>query len=107
MEVPVLASRKGLSPIRVGPLPCQVAPLVALNAQIEEMVVAGALTGDRDLLRQALYYDPLSSAVCSLAEIRKMFDEMWQANAPYLDWFGGSRYTFHGGACQNTSRSSG
>jgi alpha-galactosidase len=43
VEVPVVASRLGLQPIRVGPLPALLAALTSLNAQCEELAVKGAI----------------------------------------------------------------
>jgi hypothetical protein len=31
--------------------------------------------------------DPLTAAVCSLEEISALFDEMWTAQAPFLDYY--------------------
>lgn len=87
VEVPVLASRRGLEPIHVGPLPPQCALLSGTNAQIEEMVVAASAAGDKEMVYQAVCYDPLTAAVCSLREIRAMVDEMFAANADYLPQF--------------------
>jgi len=87
VEVPVLASRRGLEAIRTGPLPPQLALLSGTSAQIEEMVVEGGLIGDREMIYQAICYDPLSAAVLSLKEIRAMVDEMFTANKDYLPQF--------------------
>jgi len=83
VEVPVMASRRGLDPIAVGPLPPQCAMLTGLSAQIEELAVDGIMTGDKDKIRRAIYMDPLTSAVCSLEEIKSMVNEMFEANAEY------------------------
>ena len=48
VEVPVLASKRGLEPIHVGKMPPQLALLSGTSAQIEEMVVEGSLAGDRE-----------------------------------------------------------
>ena len=88
VEVPVLASRRGLEPIHVGAMPPQCAILSGTNAQIEEMAVEASRTGNKDLVYQAICYDPLTSAVCSLREIRSMVDEMFAANKGYLPQFG-------------------
>ena len=87
VEVPVLASRRGLEPIHVGAMPPQLALLSGTNAQIEEMVVAASAAGDREKIYQAICYDPLTASVCSLREIRAMVDEMFAANADYLPQF--------------------
>ncbi len=87
VEVPVWVSRKGFEPVHVGALPPQCAPLTNLTAQIEEMAVEGALTGDPRLVFQAIAYDPLTSAVLSLAEIRQMVNQMFAQNKDYLPHF--------------------
>lgn len=87
VEVPVWASRKGLSPVYVGSLPPSVAMLTGLTSQLEELAVEGALTGDPRLVFQAIAHDPLTAAVLSLAETRQMVNEMFQKNRDYLPQF--------------------
>ncbi len=87
VEVPVWVSRKGFEPVHVGALPPQCATLTNLTAQIEEMAVEGALTGDPRLIFQAIAYDPLTSAVLSLAEIKQMVNQMFAQNKDYLPHF--------------------
>jgi len=87
VEVPVWASRKGLEPVHVGTLPPQCAALTGINAQVEEMAVEGALTGNPRLIFQAIANDPLTAAVLSLAEIKQMVNEMFRQNQPYLPQF--------------------
>jgi alpha-galactosidase len=87
VEIPVWASRHGLQPLRVGALPPQCAVLTNLSAQIEEMAVEAALTGNRRLVYQAIANDPLTAAVLSLAEIQQMVDELFERNCDYLPQF--------------------
>ena len=87
VEVPVLASRRGLEAIHVGPLPKQLGLLCSISAQIEEMAVEASLTGNRDLVYQAICFDPLTSAVLSLREIKTMTDEMFTQFEPWLPQF--------------------
>jgi alpha-galactosidase len=87
VEVPVWASRKGLSPVHVGELPPSVAVLTGLTSSVEEMAVEGALTGDPRLIFQAIAHDPLTAAVLSLDEIRRMTNEMFLQNREYLPQF--------------------
>lgn len=87
VEVPVWVSRKGFEPVHVGALPPSVVGLTGLSAQIEEMAVEGCLTGDPTLIYQAILYDPLTSAVLSLGEIRKMVNQMFEQNRDYLGYF--------------------
>ncbi|MBV9848644.1 MAG: alpha-galactosidase [Armatimonadetes bacterium] len=87
VEVPTLASRRGFSPMHVGPLPPQLAALVNISAANEEMAVEAALTGDPRLVYWSICYDPLTSAVLSLAEIKDMVREMFAASEGYLPQF--------------------
>ncbi|HSV73826.1 MAG TPA: alpha-galactosidase [Chthonomonadales bacterium] len=87
VEVPVVASRRGLDAIHVGPLPASVTPLVSTSALIEELAVEAAITGNPRLAFQSVAYDPLTSAVLSLAEIKEMVAAMLAVNEPYLPQF--------------------
>jgi len=87
VEVPIVASKRGFSPIKVGSLPPQVAILNYVNSMCEELAVEGSLTGDPIKVFHAICYDPLTSAVLSLAEIRDMVNEMFEANKEYLPQF--------------------
>lgn len=87
VEVPVWASRKGLSPVHVGALPPSCAVLTNLTSMIEEMAVEGALTGNARLIFQAIAHDPLTAAVLSLDEIKQMVQEMFKQNKQYLPHF--------------------
>lgn len=87
VEVPVLASRRGLDPMHVGPLPEHLAILVNTSARCEELAVEGAITGDPRKIFHAVCFDPLTSAVLSLAETKRMVDEMFEANKNWLPQF--------------------
>ena len=87
VEVPVLASKKGLSPMHAGPLPEHLAILVNTSARCEELAVEAAITGDPRKVFHAICFDPLTSAVLSLEETRKMVDEMFEANRKWLPQF--------------------
>ena len=87
VEVPVLASKNGLEPIHVGAMPPQCALLSGISAQIEEMVVEASNEGDREMIYRAICFDPLTSAVLSLREIRDMVDEMFRQNETWLPQF--------------------
>jgi len=50
-------------------------------------VVHSLIRHDRQSALYALSIDPLTAAVCSLEEIEKMFDEMWEAQRPFLTPF--------------------
>lgn len=87
VEVPVVAGRNKLDAIHVGELPPQLAALNNLSVAIENMTVDASLAGDPEMVFHAIAYDPLTSAVLSLAEIRKMVQEMLNKNKAYLPQF--------------------
>ena len=87
VEVPVFVTRRGFSPVAVGVLPPQLAALNNISVAVEEMAVQGALTGDPQMVFHAIAYDPLTAAVCSLAEIRDMVKVMFRKNRAYLPQF--------------------
>ena len=87
VEVPVFADRRGFNPVHVGALPPQLAALNNTSVAVEEMAVEGALTGNPRLVFQAICYDPLTAAVCSLAEIKSMVGAMLRKNKDYLPQF--------------------
>ena len=87
VEVPVLASQKGLESIHVGALPPQLAVLNALNAACEELAVEGALEGDPRKIYHACLYDPMTSAICSMQEIEDMVKKLFTIQKEWLPQF--------------------
>jgi len=84
VEVPVMIDRHGVHPCRFGPLPPQCAALCASNMRHFELGVKSVLERDRDMAVQSLMLDPLTAAVCSPGEIRKMFEALVRAEKDYL-----------------------
>ena len=87
VEVPVLVNKRGFKPIWAGSLPPQCAALNNISIASEEMAVEAALAGDPELVFHAIAYDPLTAAVLSLAEIKKMVREMLKRNQKHLPQF--------------------
>ncbi|MFQ3550246.1 MAG: alpha-galactosidase [Armatimonadota bacterium] len=87
VEVPVIASKRGIDPLKVGKLPPQLALLNSHTAQTEELAVEAFLDSDPSKIYYACYYDPLTSAVLTLSEIKSMVREMFEANKDYLSNF--------------------
>ncbi|MBI2299865.1 MAG: alpha-galactosidase, partial [Armatimonadetes bacterium] len=80
VEVPVIASKRGLDAVHVGALPPQCAALVNISARNEEMAVEAAIHGDPRMVFHSIAFDPLTSAVCSLAETKDMVNAMLDVN---------------------------
>ena len=87
VEVPVYADQSGLNAIHVGALPPQCAALVNVSVASEEMAVEGCLAGDPVSVFHAIAFDPLTASVLSLAEIKRMVNEMFAQNRDYLPTF--------------------
>jgi alpha-galactosidase len=84
VEVACRVDGKGLHPQRFGSLPSHLAVFNQQHMAFHDCVVHSVLAKDREAAVHALMIDPLTSAVCSLREIRAMFDEMAQAEKEYL-----------------------
>ncbi len=84
VEVPVVADRMGFRTTIAGPLPEHIAILVNTTARMESLVVEAAMKKSKDMIYHAVCMDPLSSAVCSLKEIRDMCDELFAINKDFL-----------------------
>ena len=84
VEVACLVDRNGIKPTYFGRLPTQLALLNATNMAFFDLAVEAFIQRDRDLALQALIVDPLTAAVCSLSEIKAMFDELYEAEKDYI-----------------------
>ncbi len=84
VEVAVCVDGAGTHPIPFGSLPTQLAALNSAHMYVHELMVQAVLERDREAALHALLLDPLTAAVCSPAEIREMFDELWEAERPDL-----------------------
>jgi alpha-galactosidase len=73
--------------VKFGSLPEQLAALNRSHMAVHELVVQALLERDRRKAMYALMLDPLTAAVCSLEEIEKLFNEMWEAEREDLAAF--------------------
>ncbi len=89
VEVPVFVDARGLHPVRIGDLPLQCAALNQSNVTVQQLAVEAALTGNPEYAMQAIALDPLTSAVCTLKEVREMTREMLKAQQKWLPEFKG------------------
>jgi alpha-galactosidase len=87
VEVACLVDRKGIQPTHFGTLPPQLAFLPFQHQAFHDLVATAVMEQDREAAVHALMVDPLTSAVCSLAEVRQMFNEMVDAQRPHLPEF--------------------
>jgi alpha-galactosidase len=89
VEVPTFADDTGLHPTVIGELPLQCAALCMTNINSQLLTAEAALRSEPELLVQAVALDPLTSAVCTLGEIREMCAEMLEAERAWLPRFAG------------------
>jgi len=87
VELPCYVDGNGVTPGFVGDLPLACAALCRASISVQELTVEAALTGDKDLVNQALLLDPLTAAVCNTKEIGDLADAMFQGLAPWLPQF--------------------
>ncbi len=89
VEVPAFVDGTGLHPMVVGSLPPQCAAACATNVNVQILAADAALHGDAEAIVHAAALDPLTSAVCTLHEIREMCREMLEAERPWVPQFKG------------------
>ena len=87
VEVECRVDREGLKPVHFGPLPEQLAALNRSHMAVHELVVQALIERDRNKAKYALMLDPLTAAVCSLEEIDRLFEEMWESERESLTAF--------------------
>lgn len=86
VEVPCHVDENGFKPCRVGRIPEQLAAWQGQHIAVHEMAVKGWYQRDRKMIERAIMLDPLTSAMCTLPQIREMVREMFEANREYIDW---------------------
>jgi alpha-galactosidase len=93
VEVPVFVDAQGLHPVVVGDLPPQLAAMNQSNVTVQQLAVEAGLTANPEYIMHAIAMDPLTSACCTLKEIREMTAEMLEAQRPWLPHFEGKTLT--------------
>jgi alpha-galactosidase len=84
VEVPCLVDKEGIHPCHIGNLPPQVAALNLNNVGMQELIVRGIAEKDKNKIFHAILLDPLTAAMLTIEETRKMVDEMFAAEAKYV-----------------------
>ncbi len=89
VEVPTFADDTGLHPTVIGELPPQCAAACLTNVNVQTLAAQAGLEAEPEHIVHALALDPLTSAVCTLNEIREMCSEMLEAEREWLPQFEG------------------
>lgn len=84
VEVACMVDRAGIHPVRFGSLPPQMAAISASNMGLYDLAACAAMYRSKEAAIHALLLDPLTAAVCSPAEIKKMALEMFAAEKRFL-----------------------
>ena len=90
VEVPCVASERGIEPQPVGPLPRHLAALMQTNVNVQGMTVQAALTGRREPVYHAAMVDPHTASELPLDEIRSMVDALLEAHGDWIPPLSGS-----------------
>jgi len=86
VEVPCFVDQDGVHPCVVGELPPQLAALNHANVVVQDLAVQAVLEFDREKAIHACMLDPLTAAVCTLAEIREMCEKLFEVEGGLLDY---------------------
>jgi alpha-galactosidase len=84
VEVPCLASERGIEPQPVGALPRHLAALMQTNVNVQGLTVQGALTRRRDPIYHAAMLDPHTAAELPLDEIAALVDALLDAHGEWI-----------------------
>jgi len=84
VEVPTLVNSSGLHPVGIGDLPKPLAAFCRRDIDQMELTVEAAVTGDRNLVLQAMLLDPV---VDSVSAAEKALDELLEVHAKELPQF--------------------
>jgi alpha-galactosidase len=84
IESPGFVDRFGINMVEGVALPLACAATCNVSVSVQRMSVQAAVTGDVDLLKQAVLHDPLVGAICTPEEVWQMVDEMLVAQAQWL-----------------------
>ncbi len=84
VEVRCRADRNGVTPLKFGRLPAQMAALCESNLRMFDLAADAAIKRSKELAILALTLDPLTAAVCTPAQARKMALEMFDAERKFL-----------------------
>jgi alpha-galactosidase len=84
VESPGFVDRFGINMVEGITLPLACAATCNVSVSVQRMSVEAAVTGDLDLLKQAVLHDPLVGAILNPEEVWQMVDEMVVAQERWL-----------------------
>jgi alpha-galactosidase len=84
VEVACMIDRNGINPTRYGALPAQMAHICRSNMAYFDLAAKACIEKSKEAAVHSMLLDPLTAAVLSPREIRKMTLEMFDAEAAFL-----------------------
>ena len=84
VEVACLVNGNGIQPTHFGRLPPQCAAVCDSNMRMYDLAATACIERSREAAAHALMLDPLTAAVCSPGEIRRMVGELFEAEKEFL-----------------------
>lgn len=87
VEVACMIDRNGIHPTRYGALPRQMAHVCASNMAFFDLAAQACITKSKEAAIHALMLDPLTSAMLTPGQIRRMGHEIFDAESGFLPGF--------------------
>ena len=84
VEVACMIDHNGVNPTRPGALPPQMAAICDWNMRMFDLGAQAAIERSKEKAIHALMLDPLTAAVCTPAQIKKMTLELFEAEKKFL-----------------------
>lgn len=84
VEVPCIADRKGIHPVKCGRLPVQCAAMNMTNVNVQLLTMEAARTRRKEYIYQAAMLDPHTGSELDMDSIVRMCDELISAHGPYM-----------------------
>lgn len=81
VEIPIVVDGDGVHKMHVGKLPKQIAAVLSMQIATQQMAIEAAVSGDKEIARQALLVDPV---INSTEAANKIIDELWEINKQYI-----------------------
>ena len=84
VEIPCMVDANGITPTHVGALPVQCAAMNVTNINVQLLAIEAAKTKKREHVYQAAMLDPHTGSELDIDTIKKMVDELMEAQSAYL-----------------------
>jgi alpha-galactosidase len=84
VEVACMIDRNGINPVAFGNLPPQMAAICRSNMSMFDLAAQAAIEQSKELAALALMLDPLTSAMCTPAQITEMTERLFKAEKRFL-----------------------